>query len=165
VRHHLAVIHDQYLTALLEGRKRIECRLSSVRKPPFEQAAAGDLVWFKQPSGPVRAVGCVGAYEFVRVSGEADVARIAREHGKDIQAPAAFWKNTDWARYVSLLWMEWTMTVTPFAVDKRDQLAWVVLTAPPRPGQSILRVRTIERARIRASGVGRRHGRVPDQRS
>ncbi|MBN2562739.1 MAG: ASCH domain-containing protein [Phycisphaerae bacterium] len=60
VQHHLVVLHERYLELLLSGKKRIECRFSSVKRAPFEAVANGDLLWLKVPSGPVQAIATAG---------------------------------------------------------------------------------------------------------
>lgn len=138
VRHHLVILHDSYLRLMLSGRKRIECRLSSIRRPPFESVAPGDLLWFKVPSGPVAAVGAAGQCRFQRLRGGSELDELLREHSNLICAADGFFKDAArWARYASLIWLDWVAAIGPMRVVKSDQRAWVPLSMPPFPGMRI----------------------------
>lgn len=137
-RHHLVVLYDEYIDKMLDGRKQIECRLSSVRRAPYETVRTGDLLWFKPPSRPIRATAHVSACRYVRLDCSQDVTDIEATYGDQIAAAVEFFESaTTWARYVSLIWVDWIMAITPLAVTKRDQRSWVVLDGPPSPGQVI----------------------------
>lgn len=168
--HHLVVIHAEYLDAILRKRKTIECRFSSIRRPPFEAVAPGDLLWFKLPSGPLRGVAAVQRCEFRIVSDPAVLRELARRHHAAVAAPAQFWQADDWARYASLIWLGDVVPVTPMRVHKRSRLAWVVLDGPPRPDQRIDegsrgKVRGPTRSIVRAAAGVLRPGRVRSPRS
>lgn len=45
-RYHLLVLDDEYIDKILDGRKAVDCRWSSVRRAPYEAVRPGDLLWF-----------------------------------------------------------------------------------------------------------------------
>ncbi len=138
MRHHLAIVRAKYLDLLLSGRKTIECRLSKIRRPPFEAVDGGDLLWLKLPSGPIRAVARARTCEYHRLeSGDALQALMTR-HSAGICAAPEFLDGADeWARYCSLIWIDAVVGLGSLPVVKNDQRAWVVLNRAPRPGQPI----------------------------
>lgn len=137
-RHHLVVLHESYLRLMLSGRKRLECRLSSIRRPPFQGVSPGDLLWFKLPSGPIRAVACAGECLFRQIRQRSDLAEIVKQHGKEICAADGFFEGAaNWARYVSLIRLDWVLGLGELRVFKSDQRAWVPLEDVPRPGMRV----------------------------
>lgn len=141
MRHHLVVVRANYLKRLLSGRKTIECRLSKIRRPPFQAVDCGDLLWLKPPSGPIRAVARVGPCEFHTLDTDDALDRLTARHAAAICADAEFFDGAAlWARFCSLIWIETVIKLGPLQVSKNDPRAWVVLDAPPRPGARIRRI-------------------------
>ena len=141
--HHLVILRDVYFDPLLRGRKTIECRLSAIRRPPFEAVEPGDLLWFKSPSGPIRAVGWAGPCEFQALHSADDLGALLAPHLSAIHAQPGFFTGAErWARYLSLIRVDGVMAVSPYSVRKRDQRAWVTLRTPPIPSADI---RTFDR--------------------
>ena len=138
MRHHLVILHRPYLDLLLRGRKRVECRLSSVRRPPFEAVAPGDLLWLKPPSQALCAVATVGECVFRTPRAPVDLVEIQQEYGRLISAaPGFFDEAARWARFCSLIWIKTIVSIQPMPVCKADQRAWVVLREAPRPGMRV----------------------------
>lgn len=153
MRHHLVVLREPYLGLILAGKKRIECRLGAVRRPPFESVAPGDLLWLKVPSGPIRAMAIAGKCLFRELGGGDELANLTRQYRDLICAEAAFYQDAAaWARFASLIWIDAVMAIGPMAVIKSDQRAWVVLDGLPVPG---MRIGAAERPAVRAAGVVR----------
>ncbi len=136
--HHLVVLHSQYLDLLLSGKKQIECRLSSVRRAPFEAVSPGDMLWLKPPSKPVRAVAVAGKCSFRQLRNKNDLARFSNQHASMICAENAFFdKAEEWAKYLSLIWIETVVTISPMPIRKSDKRAWVVMSRAPWPGMRL----------------------------
>lgn|GEM_PF-2393032 len=137
-RHHLVVVHPCYIDAMLAGRKRVECRLSRLRKPPVEEVAPGDLLWLKPPSRPIRALAVAGECHYSSLEGGQTLASVVAPFRKAIAVDEAFFRDAEsWARFVSLIELTQVMALAPMRVLKRDQRAWVVLDGPVRPGMRI----------------------------
>ncbi len=138
MQHHLVILHEHYLNLLLVGKKRIECRLSSVRRPPFGAVARGDLLWLKPPSRPVLGVASAGDCCFQRLAHRGELAGVVQEHGDSICAVAGFFDDAArWARFCSLIWIDTVVAIRPMSVHKSDQRAWVVLDRMPWPGMRV----------------------------
>ena len=54
MQHHLAIFTHPWLDLILEGKKTIDSRLSKVRCAPYDKISAGDVVYMKESSGPVK---------------------------------------------------------------------------------------------------------------
>jgi hypothetical protein len=52
-RFHLAVCIEPYLSFMLDGKKTVESRFSSVRCSPFRKVSKGDVILLKKAGGPV----------------------------------------------------------------------------------------------------------------
>src|SRR5438105_96656 len=50
---HLAVFIEPFLQYILDGKKTIETRFSSVRCAPYERVRSGDIILLKRTGGPV----------------------------------------------------------------------------------------------------------------
>jgi hypothetical protein len=132
------VLHERYFDLLRRGKKRIECRLSAIRRPPFESVGPGDHLWLKLPSRGVRGIAVVGA-AISRSAGDGDgLVQWVQRYSRDIAADRPFFADAaDWARFATLIWIQSLVTIQPMRVSKADQRAWVVLAHPPFPGMRI----------------------------
>lgn len=138
MRHHLVVLHSGYLKLLVSGRKRIECRLSSVRRAPFRAVAPCDLLWLKVPSRPILAIASVGRCSF-RELDRGGLAGLEQEYRDEICAESGFFEEAErWARYCSLIWIRTVVAVRPLRFFKSDMRSWVVLDEVPRPGMRLM---------------------------
>lgn len=143
MRHHLVVLRENYLRLFMSGRKQIECRLSAVRRAPFEAVSPGDLIWFKLPSRPVCATAIVSRCLFKNLDHPGRLETLVSDYGDGICAAAGFFDDAaEWAKYMSLVWVDTVMRFSPMRVSKSDQRAWVVLDGAPRPGMRIGSCRT-----------------------
>src|ERR1022692_4583181 len=118
---HLAVMTGPYLDRLLDGTKTIELRFTKNRVAPFDQVAAGDVIFFKQSAGPVTAVGLAGHVQNLDL-GRTPLHEIAAVYGSAI-APAepSFWTERAAARYATLVAMASVIGLPPLPINKRDR--------------------------------------------
>jgi hypothetical protein len=137
MRHHLAILHQAYLTQIVCGRKTVECRLGRKGIAPHGAVRAGDLVWLKEVSGPVRAVVRVQDVRSIPLGGAGAVERIRREWNDRILAPASFWRARRDASMATLILLGDLCSFRPFRIVKADRRAWVTLAHPPVPGRSL----------------------------
>ena len=141
MRHHLAVLYRTFLDDVIEGRKTIECRLGQLRYAPHNRLAAGDLIWFKEVSGPVRAVALVGSVRSLSPLTPQVVDWIRREWNPQIRAPEDFWRTRRRADAATLAWLTHVCPLEPFRIAKSDRQAWVVLDGPPVPDHPLVAAR------------------------
>lgn len=104
-RDHLAVVHRRYLDLILEGRKTVESRLTRVRCEPFGKIDIGDRVYFKEQSGPIRAVATVGALRSHEGLTPGAIRRLRVEHNDQILGGRDYWALKRDARYAVLIWL------------------------------------------------------------
>lgn len=151
MRHHLVVLQRQYLQRMAVGRKRIECRLSSIRRSPFQAVNPGDLLWFKVPSGPICGIGVAGPCHYHELAAPSELQKIVEPYRGMIQADADFFNGAEvWSRYLSLIRLEAFLSIRPMIVSKSDQRSWVVLEECPRPMMRIgVNKKSIRSGRIR----------------
>jgi len=136
--HHLAVFYRSCLDDIIAGLKTIECRLGQVNLPPHGDLDAGDLIWLKQVSGPVRAVVTARSVRRFDPLTPHLLKLIRRQWGQQIRAPLSFWKGHQSANLATLIWLTDVCTFKPFTIEKRDRRAWIILESPPVPGGSFI---------------------------
>ncbi len=138
---HVAIIQGAYLDLILSGHKTIESRLTVSRGRAFERVHPGDVIYFKQTSGPFRASARV-----LRAQHSADlnprrVADLRREHGSGIAAPAEYWRGRSKCRFATLIWLlgvEPCDKGPPYKSwpDFGPRAAWFTLCSPPVPARA-----------------------------
>ena len=129
-RVHVAVMREPWLTQVLQGRKTVESRFSTLPIPPHGVVKPGDLLLFKRASGPVCATSEVSAVEFHDLRQSSTEALRAR-HGKALCADDEFWAERADARYATFMYLADVREVPEFHLDKRDRRGWVVLAQGP----------------------------------
>jgi len=137
MQHHLAVLYRTYITEIILGRKTVECRLGELGNPPHGLVRAGDLLWLKQVSGPVRAAVRVRRVCSVALTRAATLERVRRQWNHRILAPPEYWNASAGASQATLIVLGDVCAFRPFGIVKSDRRAWVVLSRPPIPGQPV----------------------------
>ncbi|MDX2146482.1 MAG: ASCH domain-containing protein [Planctomycetota bacterium] len=138
---HVAIVHRGYLEAILAGRKRVEARLSQSRCAPFGRVTAGDVVFFKETGGTIRARAIVDRVESYASGCPGEIVRRALLHAAEIAAPRAFWERKHAARYATLVWLR-DVRETTSGPDHRSapgftpRGAWFVLPMETAPASS-----------------------------
>jgi dephospho-CoA kinase len=124
---HLAVFVEPFLQFVLDGRKTIESRFSSVRCPPYGCVRTGDVVLLKRTGGPVVGLCEVGetwSYTLDRNSWSV----IRREFTEALCAQdPEFWTSRAHASYATLMRVRNVRSIHPIRWEKRDRRGWVVL--------------------------------------
>ena len=138
MQHHLAVLYRSYLDEIAEGRKTVECRLGRMGSPPHGFLRSGDLIWFKEISGPVRVVASARSVRCFRDLTPAMIELIRREWNREIRASAEFWDQRCHATAATLVWLGHVCPLRPFHIAKRNRRAWMVLGGPPIPGEAVV---------------------------
>lgn len=133
---HLAILHRRYLDAILTGDKTVESRLSKNRCAPFERVEQGDLIYFKESSGPVRACAMVASVEYHEDLTPAAVGRLERAHNGSVRGEREYWLLKREARYATLIWLEEVREIDDWpVVPTMNGRGWLCLgpnDAPPR---------------------------------
>lgn len=131
-------MQPRYLEMILEGRKRVECRLLKIRRAPYRTVSRGDRIWLKASSGPVFGYAGVQRVKYWENLTPSELDRIQRRYNHLILAERRFWEQRRDVRYGVLIWLTGVTACASFRVDKRDRLAWVTLAKPliePPPGR------------------------------
>ncbi len=100
---HVAILWPEYLDAILEGRKTIECRLSVNRVAPFGVIRVGDVIYFRQRAGHVRAKAIADGVELVEGLTPRAVRAIRATHNDRILGSPTFWRRKRASRYATLI--------------------------------------------------------------
>lgn len=122
---HLAILKKPYLSLILEGTKTIESRLGKRKLPPYEKVAKGDLILFKQSSGPIKGKAEVENVFFVE---NPNVNYLKWKYNDLICGANDYWEMKQSSRYASLILLTNVQKfVEPVYIQKSDGRAWVVM--------------------------------------
>lgn len=122
---HLAVMTGPFLDLVIMGAKVMESRFHRVRQAPLFAAAPGDVIAFKQASGPVRAIAVVSDVEFVDLR-RTPIESVRNRYQEDLAATDDdFWSSRADAKWASLLSLGQVRRISPVSISKRDRRAWI----------------------------------------
>lgn len=127
---HLAIFVEPYLGMILDGRKTVESRFARTRKPPYQCAAAGDLIALKRSSGPVVAICTIRRATFHELNPRTLLMLRLRYAEAIGDSSNAFWSARRCMRYASLLHLGEIRAIDPFPLRKTDRRGWVVIEGP-----------------------------------
>lgn len=129
MKRHLAVFSGSAIEDILQGRKKIDCRFSQARIPPFGQIAKGDLVYLKPPGKPIVGQFIVEKVAFFDSPGPAEWQWIRKELWQDLAIAHKFIEDRKDCRYLTLAWIgpAASFLTHPTKIKKRDRRPWVVL--------------------------------------
>lgn len=102
---HLAVLHRPYLDRILAGEKTIEMRLTKTRRAPFGRIRCGDTIYFKQASGPIRAVATAGQVRTYTDLTPEQIDNIRAKYDHRITGADDAWRRKRQSRYGTLIWL------------------------------------------------------------
>jgi hypothetical protein len=135
--HHIAVVLEPYAELILRGRKRIECRFSSVRRAPFGYVRRYDKLWFKISSGPLVAVARVQRVLYFHPVTSDAVRAIYSDYGQGICADSKFYRDCRKAQYITLVLFGPVHGIRPAWPAKSDRRAWVIAAHPPEDKSTV----------------------------
>jgi len=129
--HHVAILHGQYVDAILSGEKTIESRLSVVRAAPFGKVHPGDMIHFKRSGGGFAATAHVSGVMSFEDLRPADVRMLAKRYGAQVAAPDSYWAERIESRFATFLLLSGVKpsAAVPvgFAPTPGARSAWYVL--------------------------------------
>lgn len=126
---HLAIFTEPYLTLLCEGKKTIESRFSQSKVTPFDRVYEGDVILVKESGGSVRGLFIAGEVKFYTHLNESRFKEIEKNYGQLICShyDTNFWDMRTKAKFATLIEVKQFRQLSPFTIDKNDQLGWVTL--------------------------------------
>jgi len=128
VNSHLAILKKPYLKMILDGRKRVELRLSKTRQPGFGRVLPGDKLFLKISSGPVCATATAADVKNFENLTPDKILELKRLYNHDIGGSDEHWQSKIDCKFCFLVWLKDVQTIEPVQIDKKDWRAWVVLT-------------------------------------
>ncbi len=126
---HLAVFSPKLADSLLSGDKRLDCRLSKVKIPPYGVVSVGDIVYIK-PSGK-QIIGKFNVEQVVYVDtpGEREWRWLYEELFDELAVDKKFLQDRRDSRYMTLIRIGPVASffTPPARIVKHDRRPWVVL--------------------------------------
>jgi len=134
---HVAILLRPYLDAVLAGTKSVESRLTRTARAPWGRIRAGERIWFKQSSGPFRAVATAAEVEQFRDLVPADVDRLRRRFEGEVGGAASYWAAKRSSRYAVFVRLaEVRATAVGPTIGPQRGIAWLVLPNDRAPSSS-----------------------------
>jgi ASC-1-like (ASCH) protein len=140
---HVAVLIQPYLDLILQGKKTVESRLTMQARDPFDNIECGERIYFKQSSGPFRAMAIADHVLFEQDLTPMRIKAIQREYNHLICGEDSFWNWKRNSRYCTLIWLrEVQPTDLGPAIRPLQGVAWLTLDEDPAirrietPGES-----------------------------
>lgn len=131
---HVAIMHRGYLKLILQGRKTMESRLTRWRLPPWGKASAGDVIYFKQTSGPFRCKAVIHRVHFYDNLTPEKIDAIRKQYNHTIAGADDYWQAKRNCRYATLLELaDVTAVTTGPAFPRSHGQAWFVLDDSAAP--------------------------------
>ena len=126
---HLAIFSEPFATLVLEGEKIVESRFSINKVSPYGKVTKGDLIVIKKSGGPVVGFFTVDDVKYFSNVTAKTKKSIESNYGYRIGThhDPEFWKSRQKANYITLLHVERLKKITPFFIEKKDRMAWVVI--------------------------------------
>lgn len=122
---HLGIFVEPYLTAVLEGKKTIESRFATTRRPPYGCVEPDDYILMKRSGGPVIGLAMAKAIHFYQLTPIVLTELRDRFAQQLFAEDEEFWLQRADKMYATLIELDATFEIEPFSVDKRDRQGWV----------------------------------------
>jgi ASC-1-like (ASCH) protein len=126
--YHLVILKQPYLRAILEGRKKIELRLTKSKHHGFGRVFSGDKLYIKESSGPVCATATVETVKNYQNLTPEKILRIKQQYNHQIGGNDEYWQSKIDCKFGFLVWLKDVKSIKPARIRKKDWRAWVVLT-------------------------------------
>jgi len=126
--YHLVILKKPYLDAILNGRKRIESRFGTTKRPAFGRVLPGDTLFLKLSAGPVCATATVAAVENFDDLTPQKMLQLKLLHNRHILGTDEYWQSKFDSKFGLLVWVKDIRPIEAVRIQKKDWRAWVVLT-------------------------------------
>lgn len=102
---HVAVLHEPYIRAILDGSKTVESRLSKMRCAPFGAVNPGDVIYFKLSGGPFALQAVAHEIESHDDLSPNAIDRLRKRLNRHVGAPREYWRAKRSARCATFIWL------------------------------------------------------------
>lgn len=134
---HIAILAPPYDQMIVDGRKRIETRLTKGPRPPFGAVAPGDVIYIKRSGGPFVARAEAARVLMVDQLTPEAIDELAGQYNKWIGGNDDYWRAKRSCRYATLIWLR---NIDLVSVGPRYRVqhmrAWYVLDDEADPARA-----------------------------
>lgn len=102
---HVAVLHEPYIRAILDGSKTVESRLSKMRCAPFGAVSPGDVIYFKLSGGPFALHAVAHEIESHDDLSPGAIDQLRKRLNRHVGAPREYWRAKRDARCATFIWL------------------------------------------------------------
>ena len=127
---HLAILSKQgkLLAKILNSEKTIESRWYKFKKTPYENIAAGDIIYFKESGEPVSAKAKVSKVLFFDKLNEDKIRRLLEEYGSRLGVYLSYLEKVKDKNFCTLIFLENVEKIELFEINKKGfglMAAWI----------------------------------------
>ena len=122
---HIAILKKRYLQLILDGQKSIECRLTKIRRTPYQSIVKGQTIYLKESAGPIRALAQAQKVLFRQDLTPRDIQKLKIKYNQQILGTDQFWQQKENARYATIIWLKNIRPITPKKFTQKGQAAWI----------------------------------------
>ena len=129
---HLAILSKEgkLLGKILSGEKTIESRWYKSKKTPYQNIAAGEVVYFKESGAPVTVKAKVSIVLFFKGLHENKIKELLEKYGARLGVSLLYLEKIKDKKFCTLVFLEKVERITPFQVDKKGfglMAAWITV--------------------------------------
>jgi hypothetical protein len=122
--------NEDYILLMLTGTKAMGFKFSSRRVAPYRQMQAGDIIYLKESSGPIRGRVHVHSVHNEELTDSRQIMEFLVTNASTIGISSDTQLNRIWKKNASSYYLCWWKMVSPEICDpiyiqKNDRRAWV----------------------------------------
>ncbi len=129
---HLAILskNGKLLNKILSSEKTIESRWYKFKRTPYQNIAAGDVIYFKESGEPVTTRATVSRVLFFDRLNEEKIKRLLQQYGKKIGVSRSYAEKVKGKNLCTLMFLEKVEQIEPFKINKKGHglmAAWITV--------------------------------------
>ena len=132
---HLAIYNKNifgkdYISLMLAGTKKMGMKFTAKRIAPYQLLAAGDIIYLKESSGPVRGRVYVHTVRNQEITDPVQVMDFLASHTQEIGITGEkqlmnIWRKNSSSRYLCWWEMNSPEVCSPVLIQKNDRRVWI----------------------------------------
>ncbi len=132
---HVAIFNEPFLSAILDGQKKVESRFSINRIDPFRKVYEKDIILIKESGGSIIGFFIAGSVEYRINNKRTSLMEIKDRYNDKVSADLdeGFWQKRISSKYITLIEIKKVYNLESFSIDKNDRTSWSVVKEANKP--------------------------------
>ena len=124
---HIAVFEKEILKKVMNGEKKIESRFSKNKIAPYDSIQEGDVIFFKETSGPIIGKAIAKKIKFFSNLDKSKIQILKSQYQSVLCTTDNFWNKKIDSSYATLISLQEIKEIEPIIIEKKDRRPWVIL--------------------------------------